>query len=368
MSTHLLSVGVNQTPLASKALHFAEADAVRFVRLFTSSRGPVDPGDANLILGTDATVAAVREHLQCLAIFPPQNLYFGWCGHGNEDGIALADGALSYAELGHLLGRINARTKVAVFSTCHSGSAAQLLDVRVAGLAGFDRAWHEVLQAACPGLRLFMAGGPNDLAYEDGRIRGSRFMFAFRRALTCAPGDIVWDGRRWISDLSLLPIMRAIIAAKWPNEAMPRLMGPSAACGAFPMLLSQSEAPIGFAPVQIVAAPGAAVLVQIFPSDRRGVDTRVEVDARVDDGTTIFSSSEPFTPMTDAGVHQSLYTLSDHDLLQHHRTSWLLRSGRRANVTWYGRTLDDHGHVLGTAELIQSYQLGPGALPRLPLR
>jgi len=78
-------------------------------------------------------LAAVRDALDMLIIFPPDHFLFAWTGHGGENGIALADGILTYDELAYRLGAIDARVKVAIFSTCHAGAARRQFETRVAG-------------------------------------------------------------------------------------------------------------------------------------------------------------------------------------------------------------------------------------------
>jgi hypothetical protein len=234
MPNGLLSLGVNKTPLSPTTLRFAERDAARFGHVFTSSRAPFRPEDARVLLGDRANLRDVRSHLDMLALFPPRNFVMSWAGHGGSDGIALADGLLSYAELGERVERIDARTKMAFFGTCHAGGAERMFEERVAGLAGLDFAWSQALQAACPGLRVLMAVGRNQVAYDDPKVQSSRFHFALFRALTCLPGDIAHNGFRWISDAALVPRLRAIIGESWPGEALPYLVGPTGACGKLP--------------------------------------------------------------------------------------------------------------------------------------
>jgi hypothetical protein len=359
VSYRLLSLGVNVTPFAKTALRFAELDAQRVVRAFTSSRGPVSEDEAVLLRGPEARLAAVRDALDMLIIFPPDHFLFAWTGHGGENGIALADGILTYDELAYRLGAIDARVKVAIFSTCHAGAARRQFETRVAGVGDLARAWRNVLLAASPGLRLFTAVGPDELAHEDAGVRGSRFVYGLMTALRFAPGDVAMDGHHWISDLSVLPRARAIIARRWPREALPSLVGPSAHGEPFPLLLSQAERPRGFATVMLEPLVGVALRASVTTLERRFVDTCVEATAASDDGTVFLSTRAPCLPPIAVARAALDFTVDPGLLLRHSWTSTRLRAGLPVRLHWLVRVLDDHGHVLDQARYTNSYRWTP---------
>lgn len=347
MSSRLLSLGVNKTPFATNVLRFAEHDAVRFARTFTSNRGVVREEDASMLLGRKAHIKAVREALDMFVLFPPECFIFGWSGHGGDAGIALADEILGYDELGSYLNAIDAHAKVAVLATCHAGAAERMFETRIAGLEGLETAHSEALLAACPGLRLFMAVGPNDLAFDDSTVKGGRFMHGFFRALACAPGVYDSHGYPWIQDHSIVPLMRSIIARRWPDEALPRFVGPTGDCGAVPLLLSQAEHPVGSAFVsRIEPADGVAVRVSVDAYDRRFVCTHVQATALAAyDGDVIATRCLPYEP-ANAMSSVALRFGIDSDLLSNPGTAAWLRSGRPVRIVWHVGVRDDHGHLL----------------------
>ncbi len=355
MSYRLLSLGVNSTPFAKKALRFAELDAVRLARAFTSSRGPVSADGVVVLRGRQANLAAVRAELDMLTLFPPEHLLFAWTGHGGDDGIALSDGILTYEELAWRLGAIGARVKVAVLATCHAGAARRPFQTHIAGVGDIGLAWEHVLLAACPGLRLFTAVGPNELAYDDPTVQGSRFLYGFLRALRCAPGDIEHNGYRWISDVSLMPRVRSIIARRWPGEALPSLVGPTGPCAPFPLLVSQAEEPFGLATASVVPADGVSIRASIHAYDRKFVDTCVETTAVADDGTVFLSARVPFLPNAAANRFDWTFTVDGRDLLDNPSTGIWLHAGLPVRLTWHVRVLDDHAHVLDEAIFANSY-------------
>lgn len=342
----MLSLGVNVTPLTPTHLRFAEVDAVRLAQPFTSSRGPIDEDDVTVLLGGRATLAAVRMELDMLTLFPPEHLLFAWSGHGGDDGIALADGMLGYDELAQRLGQINSRVKIAVLATCHAGAAQRPFTTRIAGLGDLQRAWHEVLLAACPGLRLFMAVGPNGISHDDPTVRGSRFIWAFLRVLRYAHGDIAWRGHRWISDVSLTPKIRRLIEDRWPHEALPQFTGPSGVRAPFPLLLSQAHMPIGFANASVTSRSPLSADISVCAFERKHVSTEAQATAFAADGTVIASGRAACVPRGTADRFNWTLNLTEEDFLRNPFTRMEVLSGNPATVVWHVCVLDDHKHVL----------------------
>jgi hypothetical protein len=356
MRTRLLSVGVNHTPLSDTTLRFAERDAQRLAQYLASSRGPTQPEDATVLLGAKATIKAVRDRLDLLVVFPPENLIIGFSGHGGYEGVGLADELLSYDELGSYLNAIEARTKTAILGTCHAGSASCMFETRVAGVGGVDAAWRDALLAACPGLRLIAAVGPNDLAHDDPNVRGSRFHFGLFQALTCAHGDILRGGRLFISDVSVIPRVRTEIVKRWPNEALPYLVGPSGRRSKLPLMLSQAEQPFGWATVSsITPGSGTTVHVVAHAYERRFVQTYLEVGAYADDDSIIDTCCVPFLPMSSDATVERAFTLGEGRLLEHPRAGAWLRLGLTAGVTWQVRVRDEHNRTLDIAQAERRY-------------
>lgn len=355
MTYRLLSLGVNKTPFARNVLSFAELDALRMARVFTSSRGPIADENATVLLGAQASIDVVRNELDLLAQYPPENILFAWSGHGGDDGIALTDAILTYAELANRLARIDARVKIAVLSTCHAGAASRPFQTTIGGLEGIEAAWQDVLCAACPGLRLFTAVGPHELAYDDSAVQGSRFLWAFFRALRCARGDIEHDGHQWISDVALMPIVRSHIAHQWPDEALPSLIAPTGECGAFPLLVSQADEPCGSAMVYVAPLDGVAVRASVDTLHRKHVDTRLEALASTCDGTVVLSQCIPFLPSTVFGQVAWDFRVDERELFRNPSTGPALRAGLAVRLAWRLRVLDDHCHVLGERHFFNMY-------------
>jgi len=356
MTYRVLSLGVNQTPYSPTDLRFAEDDALRMARLWAGSRGPAESEHVTLLRGRQATLDAVRAELEMLTIFPPVYFVFGWAGHGSEEGIALADGVLSYEELAWWLSAIDARVKVAVLATCHAGAAAVRFKTKIAGVGDLGADWRRVLLRACPGLRLFAAVGTNALAYYDAAVGGSRFLYGFFTALRMSAGDLVVGSNSWISDTALLPRVRAIIAERWPGEALPELSGPSCRRSPFPLVLSQAAKPVGSSVIMpVMPGDGVSVRIAVEAYNRKFVDTWIEVVANTDDGATIDAARVSFVPTATEARFEQRFSIGSRNLLANPRTGLRLRAGLPVRLLWSIRVLDDHSHVLSQRAFENTY-------------
>lgn len=346
MLYRLLSIGVNRTPLAARALINAERDCVRIARDLAGSRGPVEPSDVVILRGAGATIGAVRTALEQERKRSPDCLFLGLVAHAGPSGVGLADDTLTWDELAWLMGRVGAERTTAVLSTCHAGAALRPFRVHIGGMGDIAPAWNDVLYASCPGLRLFAAVGPNDVTYDDPAVGGTRFIWAFSRALRCAPGDIHHGGLSFVSDLAVMPRVWRLMHARWPGEPLPFLYGPPPGCGAFPLVLSQAEEPVGAAVVSIAPSYGVAVDVEVHARDRMFVGTAVEVSAFANDGTQLLSQRVPFEPGGTARRFDWTFRVDERRLQQAPSTGFWRRAGLPVPLTWYARVVDDHGHVL----------------------
>jgi hypothetical protein len=363
MTTHLLAIGVNATPGGS-TLRFAESDAVKITRALTSSRGSTVPENALLLRGAQATKATVLGQLGALARSSATNVILYFCGHGNEHGIALADGLLTYDELQPWIRAIRARTKTAVFDACHAGASARIFQDRIAGLAGveLERSWAEALAQACPGLRIFAAVGAAQLAHEDLAIRGSRFTAAFLQGLRCSRGDIRAGDRLFISDAQAFRVAKTLVSEWWPDEPRPQLLGPVGALGTLPLMLSQAEAPVGAAVVHcFLPGEGTSAHATIDAYDRRFVVTHLHWSVEDLQGVLLGRGCECIEfPSARARVTHTIH-LPPSVLLDHAHLGVHLRRGGVVPVRWRLSVQDDHHHVLDRSTFSHQYVLTPHA-------
>lgn len=112
-------------------------------------------------------------------------IYFS--SHGSPEGIALADGLLTYDELAELLLGIGSVRPIVIVDACHAGAGFQPFPVRIGGVGGLpddmESAWVSVVHGSTRGLRFFAAVSSEHGTCEEHAIRGGRFSRRFRRQL-----------------------------------------------------------------------------------------------------------------------------------------------------------------------------------------
>ena len=227
MQPHLLYMAVNTPRGAPNPLHFAETDACRIARAFTSSRGIVPPHHAFGLLGQMATIAAIRRTIVASVPWASNILILYWNGHGSPDptgALAAYDAAYPYTQLAADLNALGLKTLTIILNTCHAGAAIRAFRATVgfAGDAPLVRlAFAEALERACPGARLLVAVSAADVTYEDPAIRGTRYTHALLGAIRCARGDIPARGLSLISDVALARSARRLFHELWPHDAPP---------------------------------------------------------------------------------------------------------------------------------------------------
>jgi hypothetical protein len=363
MGYRLISIGVNVAPNASP-LRFAENDAARVRHMLTGSRGPATDDEADLLVGRAATMQALVNRLQILSFFPPEHLVLYFSGHGNERGIALADGFMPYSALAALLEAIPAQTKVVVLDTCHAGGAARLFGEHIAsvGAEGLDDAWIELLEAAPVGLRVFAAVGLSQTAKEDPAIQGSRFTHAWLGALRYAPGDLVSGGYHFVSDLQAFRYTERLIAKRWPSDPRPQLLT-NCDVGRLPLVQSQREAAVGLAQIVGVAlVPGqVAARVRIHAYERRHVVTRATWTVTTMTGAVLGRGDINLVPQRRAHTMELVLPVAAASLLRDQLLGYWLRQGLGVKLTWNVRLRDDVGHPLDAKAYSAVYSLAGAA-------
>ncbi|MDI3288660.1 caspase family protein [Polyangium sp. 15x6] len=230
MKYRALVCGVNRTAGASP-LRFAEDDARRVHEAFTGPMGPASASDSPLLLGPHATVGNVLFCLQHMARIGTEYLLFYFSGHGGEDGIALADGTLSYRRLHKALQEVSARAVLVILDACQSGTFGKVVEV-----GGIGRSWAELLESAMPGMRMFFAARSDENTMEGGGVPGGRFTWTFLEALRGCAGAMRHGNTQFVADDEAFYTTYALMAQRWPQDALPEGRNLK---GDFPMLQSQ---------------------------------------------------------------------------------------------------------------------------------
>jgi hypothetical protein len=168
---YLLPVGVNAPLGCPNPLQFAEADAGRVERAFTSSLGVVAPGCSHpSLLGAGASIAAIRQAIASVSTVSRRIIVY-LNGHGSPmpaAGFNAYNGTYPYALMARDLRGFD--LAVLILNLCHSGAAARAFGV--GGVFGGDEpiarlACAELIEEACPGIRLFAASSAGDVTYQD---------------------------------------------------------------------------------------------------------------------------------------------------------------------------------------------------------
>lgn len=353
----VIAVGVNiaedQDPL-----QYAERDAQRIFATFTGALGPARMDQSILLLGGQATRRKLINALAAAAELGTDYLLFYFSGHGGQDGICLADGVLTYQTLRRALRRVNSRCTLIVLDSCHAGAYF----IETGGLAGLEEHWADVLASATPGTRMFFATSATAYSRESEEVRHGHFTYSLIRALHTGEGNIDRAGYRWISDLEVFRRAQRILRRRWPNDAEPesRKLG-----GNFPMILSQTDFPIGAGEVELTPS-GTPVVgdVTIRVRNRRNVYTRLLCSLHDESGNKLDETKVDLFPERHARTYTRRIAFPLASLMNEAAVA-KLAVRRAVRAWWHVRLVDPyHAHILD--ELQQEVYLRPR--PRPPVR
>lgn len=145
-----LALGTN-TGRGAHRLRCAEKDATDIAHLFAGRVGPAtDP-----MLMLSPRVDEVRGVLRGLVGRRPDVLVIFNSGHGNRNGVLLADGILGYSELTEWIQLIGATHTLVLLDVCHAGAMIKqgLGGVTVGAL---DLGYIDALAVATPSTRVLL--------------------------------------------------------------------------------------------------------------------------------------------------------------------------------------------------------------------
>lgn len=148
-------------------LHYATTDA-RSMATFLSERSS---GNVSMVLGKNATRKTILRTVE--SVFskarPDDTVIFYFSGHGLDGAMCTYDSRspstlLTYRDLGAVMKRTRARTKLIIADTCHSGSGriARQSNARAQDLEGSN-------------ILLFLASRSKEVANESLGLRGGLF-------------------------------------------------------------------------------------------------------------------------------------------------------------------------------------------------
>jgi hypothetical protein len=298
----VVSAGVNQTP-GGAALSFAEKDAKDMRDALVGAAGPVERHDAGLLLGATCTRQCLWDRLMDASLQNPTYFLFFFSGHGNEDGLAVADGLFEYKVLHRALKVVNAPFTLVVLDVCNAG-AFMIKEGAVVYGATPDLSWMDALSSATPGTRLFFSTGASRTASESYTLKNGAFtaaLLAGMRAGTPRIGEFV-------SDATAFNYARLHMRHMQKLTQVPESRGLT---GDFPMLRSETMTWIGSAAIVDASVLPHALHVEVLVTDREHVPTTVRhrllscegkvlknesIRLSPDNGQAVFTFQVPFDP------------------------------------------------------------------------
>ncbi len=348
---HVISCGVN-TPPNETPLRFAEKDASDIATVFSSAIGPVS--GVTPLLGIDADNNGIFSAFLAAAESPPEYLVFYFSGHGNDEGIALADGDLTYETLAAYIRYVEAPYTFVILDVCSAASAAPFLkEAVVGGLGTLKESWLAALASATPGTRLIFSTGANKSALEPVNLGNGLFTHFFLKALRESSGDLSWNNESWISD------RRACVTARWHMKVSGHAQIPLFfnLSGDFPLTISQDDNPVGFAHFSGTAISRHSLDVSFRIASREGLKTTLRWELANGRGDVVASGRYTKTPMIDAAKYSGSIPCPHEKL----RTDSFTRASNMisglAPVTWTLQLFDEADNLLDSSEVRATYKM-----------
>ena len=295
LAYELIVVGVNKTPGSPVVLEHAEDDGVRYAGARLSALGPANLERRQHLIGARATRRAVDRALVTAAGRRPHFLELAFDGHGNEDGIGLADGVYPFSLLERRLRESGAHGVLVTLNSCRAGGFVKGADVHVGALGDVEAAWEAGLFASVPGVRGLLASSSDGTTKE---VRGVGSIF--RRALLAAmfdrrPGDLEYGGVEFAS-------ARLVLARAAPLMAQfgvhPIYFGPDAGWCDFPMVIANRQI-LGAVEARVAPTQGLGAHVRLAIQGRRYLPTEVVVTPTDAFGVELPSMHRKIVPSTD---------------------------------------------------------------------
>lgn len=344
-----LFIGVNVTP-GLTPLNYAESDAAKTARLLCSNLAYGRTSNTATLLGRRATRASVRAALAQMRREAPDCALVYFSGHGSPEGIALADGLLTYDELAELLLGIGSVRPIVIVDACHAGAGFHPFLVRIGGVGGLaddmESAWVSVVQDSVRGLRFFAAVASGHSTYEEHAIRGGRFSWSLRRAFRRAPGR-VFGSYAWVTEIDAFNYAIEEMARRWPDDELPLFLVPKANGNPMPLVLAQATCVVGTSKIALVrprATAGVAVLLQA--QGRQFIPTLVRVRVYDATGHLVGEAFRTWHPAEEFARHSEAFSIGWPTLQASNDVFAASVFGQPFGLNWEVTLLDDFGRVL----------------------
>ncbi len=213
-------VGANVGGSDEEPLRFAASDAVR-VRDLLTQLGEVRPGYVNLVAGDgpDVVLSALRNARQQAAALAGTGrrvtLVFYYSGHGDDDALHFAKGALALRDLRTAIADVPADLRVTILDSCRTGGRAK----GVARGPAFDL---QVAPDSPHGTVELRASAVGEAAQESDELGGAVFTHFLVSGLR-GGADTDGDGRVTLAELYAYTYRKTLLR----TSASPVLQHPS---------------------------------------------------------------------------------------------------------------------------------------------
>ncbi len=291
-------------------------------------------------------VDEVRGVLRGLVGRRPDVLVIFNSGHGNRNGVLLADGILGYSELTEWIQLIGATHTLVLLDVCHAGAMIKqgLGGVTVGAL---DLGYIDALAVATPSTRVFCSVGIDRNAAENAELGNGYFTASVLEAAS------ILNARRngWINDAELFTAVERI-SKRWGQRPEARGITRN-----FPVIAEQRDL-IGDAVVIGTNPQFNAIAASALIYGRSGIPTRWRAQLMARQGQRVLADFEQrFMPTSDEFETVGVFPVPHGAVMLDPLSQMHLLAIRRAPLAWHVAIEDLRGRVF--EEFNQSFWWAP---------
>lgn len=340
---YTLSIGVNN------GLRYAEYDATRICRYFMESALAPPTAGGRLLLGDHATRATVEAALISMGRrrFSLSSLMIYFAGHGEPDGIWLADDLLPYVDLAALLAAAHVPRILLLLDTCHSGASAAVIGADK--VASSTRDYLAAIVRSVPGCRILASSRATQSSLESLGV-GGHFTAAILEALESAPSDLFPGGNAFVSE-------RQVFIGAWNTltHALGSQQSPIAKGlrGDFPLAYGQDRTLVGAAQIAAIELMGGtAVTATVVFNGRRHVPCTARLILMNQQGRVLaVGDHESQTIRPDKDCQSGTIYRHAHPLSLQHAAELRLHRSLGTPLRWRFEILDVYEDVIAAREI-----------------
>ena len=339
MRYSLITAGVNASPQQT-ILDWAEKDAQDFHDLMTSAIGP-SPQTTHL-LGRAATGQSISRAFMSSALVQPDFLVFYFSGHGDENGLAVADGALHHSNLVDFIRMVDAPHTLLVLDVCRAASFWGWIKEASEGFAGVpETTWFDVLAQATPSTRMMFSTGPMRDAGERDDLQNGVFTHGLIKALTTMWPTLPAHDPTFITDVAAFSAARRFVRRVDPTQT-PVAVGLT---GDFPMVKSEKVEIVGDASLERVVVFPDHIKLTVRVAKRHKLKTKCAITLHNNNGKVLDFAESVLRPTSKESAYTVTYRVDRRKILADIASRIALLNGD-APLTLNVRLLDGVGDPL----------------------